>query len=44
MDIREQEIQQRLCTAMDHAAPDPLDRILGFLRGAERNCDLHGRI
>lgn len=28
MDIREQEIQQRLCTAMDHAAPDPLDRIL----------------
>lgn len=28
MDIREQEIQQRLRTAMDHAAPDPLDRIL----------------
>lgn len=28
MDIREQEIEQRLRTAMDHAAPDPLDRIL----------------
>lgn len=28
MDIREKEIQQRLRTAMDHAAPDPLDRIL----------------
>ena len=28
MDIREQEIELRLRTAMDHAAPDPLDRIL----------------
>ncbi|MDY5509733.1 anti-sigma-I factor RsgI family protein [Dysosmobacter sp.] len=28
MDIREQEIEQRLRTAMDHAAPDPWDRIL----------------
>ena len=28
MDIREQEIEQRLRTAMGHAAPDPLDRIL----------------
>ena len=27
-EIREQEIQQRLRTAMDHAAPDPWDRIL----------------
>lgn len=28
MDIREQELEQRLRTAMDHAAPDALDRIL----------------
>ena len=28
MDIREQEIEQRLRTAMDHAVPDPWDRIL----------------
>lgn len=28
MDIREQEIEQRLRTAMEHAAPDPWDRIL----------------
>lgn len=44
MDIREQEIQQRLCTAMDHAAPGSFGSHTGFLRGAERNCDLHGRI
>ena len=28
MDIREQELEQRLRTAMDHTAPDALDRIL----------------
>ena len=28
MDIREQELEQRLRTALDHAAPDALDRIL----------------
>ena len=32
-EIREQEIEQRLRTAVDHAAPDPWDRILASCQG-----------
>ena len=37
MDIQEQELEQRLRTAMDHAAPDTLDRILASCEAQKGN-------